>query len=91
MTSKIENGYEGFTKDVITLLTIGDRGRVLRPLLSGVNGDTAEFIRNGIVDSLAPIMVRLPAFVQQIVARALVDHVDWQTVAVVVLTNTEEN
>lgn len=91
MTSKIENAYEGFTADVITLLTIGDRAETTRALLSEYHGDLAEFVRTGIVESLAPIMAKLPLFVQQVVARALVDHVDWQTVAAVVSTNPEEN
>jgi hypothetical protein len=91
MTNRIENAYEGFTKDVITLLTIGGRSSELRPILEDVSGDLPAFIRSGVVDSLAPIMRTLPPFVQQVVARALVDHVDWQTVAAVVATNPEEN
>lgn len=91
MTSRIENAYEGFTADVITLLSLGDRS-VLRGIITDPDaGDRAAFIRKGIIDSLAPIMVRLPGFVQQITARALVDHVDWETVAAVVSTNPEEN
>lgn len=91
MTSKVENAYEGFTMDVITLLKVRDGGRELRGIIAEHSGDTAEFVKRGIIDSLAPIMLKLPLFVQQVVARALVDHVDWQTVAAVVSTNPEEN
>ena len=91
MTSKVENAYEGFTLDVITLLKIRDGGREVRDIIANHEGDAVDFLRRAIVDSLAPIMVKLPAFVQQVVARALVDHVDWQTVAAVVSTNPEEN
>jgi hypothetical protein len=91
MTNRIENAYEGFTADVITLLTIGERRNQIRPLVGGVKGDRAEFLRSAIIDVLSPIMRPLPAFVQQVVARAIVDHVDWQTVAAVVATNPEEN
>lgn len=91
MTSKLENAYEGFTADVITLLRMGDRDEMREILTGPGTGDRAAFIRKGIIDSLAPMMVRLPAFVQQITARALVEHVDWQTVAAVVVTNPEEN
>ena len=91
MTSKIENAYEGFTADVITLLKIREGGREMRDIVADHKGDPVEFIRQGLIDSLAPIMLKLPLFVQQVVARALVDHVDWQTVAAVVSTNPEEN
>jgi hypothetical protein len=90
MTNRIENAYEGFTADVITLLTIGERRDQIRPLVGDAK-DRAEFLRSALIDVLAPIMRPLPAFIQQVVARAIVDHVDWQTVAAVVATNPEEN
>lgn len=91
MESRIENACGGFTADVLVLLNAGNRGEQLRPILSDVKGDLAAFIRSGLIDSLAPIMVKLPPFVQQVVARALIEHVDWETVAEVISTNPEEN
>lgn len=75
---------DGFTDDVMTLLTIGgpDRVKQLRKIMDEVRGDSLDdFIRDGVIASLCPIMQNVPDFVKQIVARALLEHVDWSLIA----------
>lgn len=83
------NTQDNFTGDVIALLTYRDRQQV-RELLADAGGDP-EMIRESLIAVLSPIMNRCPAFVQQICARALMEHVDWQAVADAVLTDPEMN
>lgn len=81
----------GFTGDVITLLSIGDKAQA-REILKLVDGEPLpDFIRNGIVMSLAPSVQKLPAFAQQILGRALMEHVDWNAVAQWAMTDAEAN
>lgn len=86
----------GFTRDVIALLTAPEKsgsGR-LRETMLEVDGDLGAkgaFLRENVIEVLAPIMLKTPPFVQQIVARALVDHVDWSAVARRAQVSPEEN
>lgn len=86
----------GFTRDVMKLMTAPERSGSarLREAMLMVDGDMADkgqFLREGLIEVLAPIMLSTPPFVQQIVARALVDHVDWTAVARRAQVLPEEN
>lgn len=85
------NTKDYFTGDVLTLLGIGgsERKQQLREILSDIDAPLDEFIRDNVLASIAPCMVKSPDFVKQIVGRALVDHVDWRHVAAWV--NAEAN
>jgi hypothetical protein len=82
---------DNFTGDVIALLTCGLKAARLEILRAVPRDELPKFIRAGIVESLAPEMLKTPAFVQQIVARALIEHVDWDAVAVAAATDEEAN
>ena len=89
---------DGFTHDVLTLVGLRAEGaKTIRDTLNNIEkrgGDIearAEFLKSTLLSALAEDMVTAPPFVQQIVARALVDHVDWQAVAIRAATNVEAN
>lgn len=73
----------GFTDDVISLLGVGgvERRAQLLEIFEDVDQPLDEFIKENLIASLCPIMEKTPAFVRQVVARALLDHVDWKHVA----------
>jgi hypothetical protein len=85
----------GFTQDVISLVTIaGNPGsQRMRQMVRDIQSpeERAKFLREGLVDVLSPVMQKTPPFVQQIVARAIVDHVDWDAVAKRLLVVPENN
>lgn len=83
------NTQDNFTGDVITLLTYHNRTEI-RQLLSKLGGNP-EKIREGLIDVMSPLMQLCPPFVQQICARVLMEHVDWQAVADAVLVDPEMN
>lgn len=89
MTNRIENAYSGFTSDVITLLTANEVTADFVRLVD--REELPDFLRDGLIASLAPFVQKLPAFAQQLLGRALVDHVDWATVAQVVSTRQDLN
>jgi len=89
---------DGFTRDVITLVGMrADGAKLIRDTMNNIErngGDIearAEFLKTTLLGVLAEDMVKVPPFVQQIVARALVDHVDWRAVAIRAGTNVEAN
>lgn len=73
----------GFTDDVISLLSVGgdERRSQMLEIFDGADEPLEQFIKDGLIASLCPVMENTPAFVRQIVARALLDHVDWKHVA----------
>lgn len=88
----------GFTDDVITLCLMNEQGRsLLRSGYSmiekggGTKEDQATCLRAALLESLAEPMKKSPLFVQQIVARALLDHVDWEQVVAVTATDETLN
>lgn len=87
MTNTVDN----FTGDVIDLLAAGGKDDRLRILRSVKNEPLPEFIRTGVCCSLVEFMDKAPWFVRQIVARALVEHVDWEAVAEWAVTDPEAN
>lgn len=87
MTSTINN----FTGDVIALLAVGGKDDRLRILRSVKNEPLPDFIRTGVCVSLVEFMENAPPFVRQIVARVLVEHVDWDAVAQWAVTDPEAN
>lgn len=85
---------DGFTQDVITLVTLSEkRGDfTLRNIVRQIPPSArADFIKSGVIGMLAPNMETMPAFVQSIVARAMLDHVDWDTVVSRITTTPENN
>lgn len=81
----------GFTSDVMTLIRMSGKDKA-REILREVDGDELpEFIRDGIIESLKPSAQKLPAFAQQLLGRALVEHVDWGAVAAWMMTDAEAN
>lgn len=83
----------GFTQDVKTLLSVGNLEERLRIMRDIPEEERAAFIFKGIARSLADFMMRpeTPAFVAQIVGRALTDHVDWEEVSRWCVVNHESN
>jgi hypothetical protein len=72
---------DSFTGDVMTLLNLKGKDEIIR-VTSGVENDAlADFLRDNLFVSLYPHVDKMPNFVKQIVARALLDHVDWKHVA----------
>jgi hypothetical protein len=73
----------GFTDDVITLLSVGGDEQKQRMLqLYAETGEPLdEAIKTTIIGTLHPFMENTPSFVKQIVARAMLEHVDWKHVA----------
>jgi hypothetical protein len=86
---------DGFTQDVITLLTLSKSGGVPRSLRAMVREIPAEerpeFLRNGLVQVLGPFMALNPPFVQSLVARVIMEKVDWDTVVERFVTEAECN
>lgn len=86
---------DGFTQDVISLITIaGSSGnqRMREAVLRIQDPDERiAFLRQGMIDVLSPFMQLMPLFVQQIVARAIMDHVDWEAVVERLLVVPENN
>lgn len=87
MTNTVDN----FTGDVIALLECGDKQQRLQIMRLVRDEPLPDFIRSGVVASLYPFMENAPGFVRQVVARALVDHVDWTAVAEWAVTDPEAN
>jgi hypothetical protein len=88
------NATDDFTGDTITLVTGQSGAKMIRETfrdLINEEGRSAEVVREAIVDCLSPIMRRLPPYVQQITARVLMEHVDWDAVAAAILTDPEMN
>jgi hypothetical protein len=73
----------GFTDDVISLLSVGgeERRAQMLEIFEDVDQPLDEFIKDNIIACLCPSMEKALPFVRQIVARALLDHVDWNHVA----------
>lgn len=72
---------DNFTGDVMTLLAIKGKDEAVRVLSQVDDQPLDEFIRDGIIAALYPFMQNVPDFVKQVVARALMEHVDWGHVA----------
>lgn len=70
-----------FTGDVMSLMACRGKDEAVKILSMVDDQPLDEFIRDGLVMSLCPYMEKTPDFVKQIVARALLEHVDWQHVA----------
>lgn len=87
MTTAIDS----FTGDVAALMRLGGRHKLDEAIRAVPRDELPEFLRRGLIETLAPIMLETPPFVQQIVGRALMEHVDWQTVAAMTATNPEAN
>lgn len=85
----------GFTADVVALLTCRERlgDERLRDYLRDAGDDeaAADLLRRNLMTALAPDMTKATPFVQQVMFRALVDHVDWQAVVRRVRANPEWN
>jgi|688.fasta_scaffold326651_4 hypothetical protein len=85
----------GFTQDVIALFQHAPIGRTLARhaigLLQQEGSDPAETMRQGIVEALSTEMQAANPLVAQIVARALLEHVDWEQVVVAVATDEKLN
>lgn len=80
---------DNFTGDVVILLTHSHHKEV-REAIKKLGGDP-EKIRECLIEVMSPLMNLCPPFVQQICARVLMEHVDWQAVADAVLTDPEMN
>lgn len=72
---------DNFTGDVMTLLAVQGKDKAREVLLQADAETLHDFIRDGIIASLYPYMEDVPGFVKQVVARALLEHVDWKHVA----------
>lgn len=85
----------GFTQDIISLITIaGSSGsREMREAVQRLESpeERANLLREGLISVLSPHMKTMPLFVQQIVARAILDHVDWDAVVDRLLVIPENN
>lgn len=86
---------EGFTQDVISLVTIaGSEGtRMMRDAVQKIQNreDQIDFLRDGLVQVLHPSMHAAPLFVRVIVARAIMEYVDWDAVIDRLLIVPENN
>lgn len=87
MTNTVDN----FTGDVIALLECGDKQQRLQIMRLVRDEPLPDFIRTGVCVSLVEFMENAPPFVRQIVARVLVEHVDWDAVAQWAATDPEAN
>lgn len=86
------NLTDDFTGDVVILLTSGETAREVRRALEKIPGEwLPEAIKECLTNAMAPQMLECPPFVQQICARVLVEHVDWQAVADAVTFDPEMN
>ena len=84
-------GIDSFTGDVAALMRIGGRHKLDDAIRGVPRDELPEFLRRGLIETLAPIMLETPPFVQQVVGRALMEHVDWAVVATMAATNPEAN
>jgi hypothetical protein len=73
----------GFTDDVISLLSVGgdEQKQRMLELYADTGEPLDEAIKTTIIGTLHPFMENTPSFVKQIVARAMLEHVDWKHVA----------
>jgi hypothetical protein len=86
--------HSGFTQDAIVLMTTGEESnvRMIAKRIAGCPDEEAgEMLRSDTFAALTPLMKTLPAFVQQIVARAILEEVDWTAVAARVKCPPEMN
>ena len=85
----------GFTQDIITMFQSAPVGRILARRAIGLmqqeGSDTAETMKQGIIEALSTEMRAANPLVAQIVARALLEHVDWDEVVVAVATDESSN
>lgn len=88
----------GFTDDVITLCKITTAGPALMRLAfsaieddGGTLEDKAAGMRSAFIASLREEAKKSHPFIQQIAARALLDHVDWKQVVLAVATDESQN
>lgn len=85
----------GFTQDVIALFrsapVAGPLARHAIGMLEREGADAAEVMKQGIIAALSPAMQVANPLVAQIVARALLEHVDWEQVVVSVATDESRN
>lgn len=87
----------GFTSDVMVLLGANDperrkKSREIFLEASLKDGENLkDFIRSGLCTSLYPHLADQPGFVKQVVARALMDEVDWDAVAAWAVADPEAN
>ena len=85
------NAINSFTGDVIQLVQGAKRvsGELsfheIRPEV------LPEFLKAGVIETLAPIMLETPSFIQQVVARVLMEEVDWNLVALSAATDENLN
>lgn len=75
--------HDNFTADVIDLIKCGPAsGRLACMKAAADRGrPLAQEIQAGFVQTIGPFVEKSPAIVRQIVARALLDYVDWDAVA----------
>jgi hypothetical protein len=90
------NATDDFTGDTITLMTNPGTSKKVRDSLRAAlkkcrDEPAPDCIRECLFEALAPVMVPLPPYVQQITARVLMEHVDWDAVAAAILTDPEMN
>jgi hypothetical protein len=86
------NGIEGFTGDIINLLSAGGREKLRTLIREHSNGEPVpDFIRRGLGSSIVPLIENAPDIVKQMVARAFLNHVDWNAVAAWAMVNPEDN
>lgn len=82
---------DGFTGDVVALILCGDKSERLNLLRQVDDEPISEFLKRGVILSLSPIMQSVPPFVAQVVGLALMEHVDWDEVALWAMTDPEAN
>jgi hypothetical protein len=85
----------GFTQDIIAMFQSAPMGRTLARKAIGLmeqeGGDIAETMKQGVIQALSPEMQGANPLVAQVVARALLEHVDWQQVVLSVATDESRN
>lgn len=85
----------GFTQDIITAFRSAPISLPLARQAIGLLGeegyDAAQTMKEGIIAALTPEMAKANPIVAQIVARALLEHVDWEQVVVAVATDEKLN
>lgn len=85
---------DGFTKDVIDLVTIGERigNFELRDAVRRIDPENrVDFMKTSVVCTLDPFVNTMPVFLKNIVARAIIEHVDWGAVVSRLVVTPEEN
>jgi hypothetical protein len=85
----------GFTDDVISFVTTGERlgSTVIRDAVRKIEDPKAKvaMIQRAMIDVVSPFMALMPPFIQQIVGRAFMEHVDWQAVIDRIQISPEDN